>query len=166
MIRRPPRSTLFPYTTLFRSALGSGGTTTLSAVEVSDDGDLVAYALSDAGSDWRTWRVRRVAGGSDDPDELPWSKFSSAAWTADGAGFFYCRYPQPAADETYDAPNRSMELRYHRLGAAVADDRLVFATPHEPEWGLEPLVTDRGRLLVLTIWRGADPETRVYVAEP
>src|SRR3712207_8530088 len=26
MIRRPPRSTLFPYTTLFRSALGGGGT--------------------------------------------------------------------------------------------------------------------------------------------
>src|SRR3712207_8678739 len=25
MIRRPPRSTLFPYTTLFRSALGAGG---------------------------------------------------------------------------------------------------------------------------------------------
>src|SRR3712207_7168657 len=26
MIRRPPRSTLFPYTTLFRSALVTGGT--------------------------------------------------------------------------------------------------------------------------------------------
>src|SRR3712207_8863885 len=25
MIRRPPRSTLFPYTTLFRSQVGSGG---------------------------------------------------------------------------------------------------------------------------------------------
>src|SRR3712207_7459432 len=25
MIRRPPRSTLFPYTTLFRSVVGSGG---------------------------------------------------------------------------------------------------------------------------------------------
>src|SRR5256885_12068356 len=25
MIRRPPRSTLFPYTTLFRSPLGAGG---------------------------------------------------------------------------------------------------------------------------------------------
>src|SRR3712207_8352198 len=25
MIRRPPRSTLFPYTTLFRSLVGSGG---------------------------------------------------------------------------------------------------------------------------------------------
>src|SRR2546429_4858339 len=28
MIRRPPRSTLFPYTTLFRSTDSSGGTTT------------------------------------------------------------------------------------------------------------------------------------------
>src|SRR2546427_12721955 len=27
MIRRPPRSTLFPYTTLFRSAVGSGART-------------------------------------------------------------------------------------------------------------------------------------------
>ena len=25
MIRRPPRSTLFPYTTLFRSGVGGGG---------------------------------------------------------------------------------------------------------------------------------------------
>src|SRR2546430_16140500 len=38
MIRRPPRSTLFPYTTLFRSALGMGvATATLSvALEVGD----------------------------------------------------------------------------------------------------------------------------------
>src|SRR2546422_6993299 len=27
MIRRPPRSTLFPYTTLFRSSVSSGGST-------------------------------------------------------------------------------------------------------------------------------------------
>src|SRR3989442_9208646 len=31
MIRRPPRSTLFPYTTLFRSVAGRRGTTTISA---------------------------------------------------------------------------------------------------------------------------------------
>src|SRR2546429_5135196 len=29
MIRRPPRSTLFPYTTLFRSVIASGGAGTL-----------------------------------------------------------------------------------------------------------------------------------------
>src|SRR3989475_9231507 len=32
MIRRPPRSTLFPYTTLFRSRNGAGKTTTLRSI--------------------------------------------------------------------------------------------------------------------------------------
>src|SRR2546426_6871005 len=36
MIRRPPRSTLFPYTTLFRSELSRGGRRLGDAVEVED----------------------------------------------------------------------------------------------------------------------------------
>src|SRR5438045_6938589 len=43
MIRRPPRSTLFPYTTLFRSAAG-----------------LPAAALGDAPADHRPERARRL----------------------------------------------------------------------------------------------------------
>src|SRR5256885_12218283 len=43
MIRRPPRSTLFPYTTLFRSQIGADGTTefvstkSISATSISRD---------------------------------------------------------------------------------------------------------------------------------
>src|SRR2546422_6916286 len=46
MIRRPPRSTLFPYTTLFRSALGKGIVYARGDVQVGDtaawleDGDI------------------------------------------------------------------------------------------------------------------------------
>src|SRR2546421_91482 len=45
MIRRPPRSTLFPYTTLFRSYLSntavvSGASTTLKAFEIGFHHDL------------------------------------------------------------------------------------------------------------------------------
>src|SRR5438067_6114428 len=35
MIRRPPRSTLFPYTTLFRSTLGLGGTVTTAGLNLA-----------------------------------------------------------------------------------------------------------------------------------
>src|SRR5256885_6789679 len=38
MIRRPPRSTLFPYTTLFRSALGYRGEHVDLADEIRDEG--------------------------------------------------------------------------------------------------------------------------------
>ncbi|HYI65636.1 MAG TPA: prolyl oligopeptidase family serine peptidase [Candidatus Limnocylindrales bacterium] len=147
------------------NALSDDGTTALSAAAVSESGSLVAYATSVAGSDWRTWGIRRVATGDDLPDRLPWSKFASAAWTHDDAGFFYGRYPEPPADAAYDAPNRNMELRYHRLGDDPADDPIVFATPAEPEWNYEPEVTDDGRLLVVTVWRGTDPTNRVYVAD-
>src|SRR3712207_7039123 len=43
MIRRPPRSTLFPYTTLFRSALGAELTTFAGLAGL---GDLVATCSS------------------------------------------------------------------------------------------------------------------------
>jgi prolyl oligopeptidase len=145
--------------------LSERGTTALSEVAVAESGELVACAMSEAGSDWRTWTVWRVETGEELPDRVLWSKFSSAAWTHDDAGFFYGRYPEPAAGAAYDEPNRDMELRYHRLGADVAEDRLVFSTPEEPEWAFEPEVSDDGRVLVVSIGRGTDPENRIYVAD-
>jgi prolyl oligopeptidase len=147
------------------NTLDRAGTTALGAIAVSDSGELVATALSHAGSDWRRWRVRRTATDEELPDRIEWSKFSSAAWTHDDAGFFYGRYAEPPAGETYDAPNRNMELRFHRLGMDAADDPIVFATPDEPEWGFEPEVSEDGGLLVVSIWRGTDPENRIYVAD-
>src|SRR5690606_33019433 len=38
MIRRPPRSTLFPYTTLFRSNIEEGGSLTIIATALVDTG--------------------------------------------------------------------------------------------------------------------------------
>src|SRR3712207_8509327 len=51
MIRRPPRSTLFPYTTLFRSLeraalLGRAGGPAVAALVVEDRADLAAVARS------------------------------------------------------------------------------------------------------------------------
>ena len=147
------------------NVVDSEGTTYLGAAAVSEDGELVAGALSHAGSDWRRWRVIRTATGQDLADRIDWSKFTSAAWTHDGAGFFHGRYAEPPVAAAYEAPNRDMQLRYHRLGTDAAADPIVFATPSEPEWGYEPEVSQDGRLLIVTIWRGTDPETRIYVGD-
>jgi len=147
------------------NGLNAKGTTALSIVEASQSGALVACATSDAGSDWHTWTVRRAATGELLPDRIEWSKFSSAAWTHDDAGFFYGRFPQPPADAAYDAPNHDMELRYHRLGTDQSDDQLVFSTPDEPEWGFEAEVADDGRLLIVSVTHGSDSNNRVYVAD-
>ncbi len=145
--------------------LNPGGTTTLNGIAASETGRLVAFATSDAGSDWQTWRVRRADDGADLPDRVPWGKFSGAAWTHDEAGFFYGRFATPDPDAALAAPNRDMELRYHRLGADNAADRVVYARPDQPDWGFFPEVSDDGTLLVITVTRGTDPETRVHVAD-
>jgi prolyl oligopeptidase len=147
------------------NALNPDGTTYISTVSVADSGELAAVALSFAGSDWLRWRIRDLETGEDLPDRIEWSKFSSAAWTRDDAGFFYARYPEPPADAPLEAPNLNMELRYHRLGTESANDPIVLVTPEQPEWGFLPEVSHDGRTLLVTIWRGTDPETRVYVGD-
>src|SRR3712207_3564964 len=44
MIRRPPRSTLFPYTTLFRSTVNAGGRLVVRATRVGADTQLAQMA--------------------------------------------------------------------------------------------------------------------------
>jgi prolyl oligopeptidase len=70
------------------NVLSSDGTMAVSAISVSPDRALLAYALSEGGSDWLTWRLREVESGEDLPDVVLWSKFSGASWSADGAGFY------------------------------------------------------------------------------
>src|SRR5258707_6000259 len=55
MIRRPPRSTLFPYTTLFRSSKSwrrfiPGGSSSGSAVAVADGSADISFGTDSAGS--------------------------------------------------------------------------------------------------------------------
>src|SRR3712207_2053520 len=50
MIRRPPRSTLFPYTTLFRSALDDAGVRGGRDDDRIGDGEAAAHQLAEVGA--------------------------------------------------------------------------------------------------------------------
>jgi prolyl oligopeptidase len=146
------------------NALSADGTTALTGWFPSDDGGLVAYALSSGGSDRQTIHVRDTASTIDRPDWLEWVKFASVAWLPDGSGFYYLRFPEPgsvpAEDEHYYG-----RIYFHRLGDSQGDDRLVFETPDQKE--IIPLVdvSYDGRFVVITAQRGASDEGEVYVID-
>jgi prolyl oligopeptidase len=131
---------------------------------VTRDGSLLAYAVSAAGSDWMTWRVREVD-GQDRPDVVEWGKFSGAAWAPDGSGFFYGRYPTPSPGAELIDVNRGHYLCFHRLGTTQDEDVVVYARANEPDWGFDPHVTEDGRWLLIWIGEGTDPRNRVHLAD-
>ena len=150
-----------PRVLLDPNTLSPDGTVALAGLSVSDDGKLMAYALAEAGSDWITWRVRDVATGGDRDDVVRWSKFSSAAWTKDGNGFYYGRYPEPKPGEDLRASNYFQKVYYHELGTPQADDPLIYERPDEKEWKFGETVTDDGRYLVIEASKSTDDRNRV-----
>ncbi len=147
------------------NTLAADGTVSMSSWEPSRDGKLVAYSLADGGSDWRTWKVRDVASGSDLKDEIRWVKFSEIAWSRDASGFFYGRYAEPVPGEELLGTNYFQKLYYHRLGDAQADDTLVYERADEKEWGFSPTTTEDGRYLVITNWRSTEPVSQIFVKD-
>jgi prolyl oligopeptidase len=112
-----------PRVLLDPNGLSSDGTVALSGTSVSDDGNLLAYGLAEAGSDWNVWKVRDVASGEDLADEVRWVKFSGASWRADGSGFFYSRYDEPTEGAEYQEQNffqRGRERKGLRVRPTVA----------------------------------------------
>jgi prolyl oligopeptidase len=144
------------------NTLSEDGTVSLGGIAVSPDGKHLAYATSDGGSDWRTWRVRSVDTGRDLPDVINWSKFSGAAWDGESKGFYYSRYAEPSAGSELEGQNYFQKLYYHRLGTDQGQDVLVYERPDKKEWGFNGSVTDDGKFLIITVWEGTSRKNRVY----
>jgi prolyl oligopeptidase len=155
-LNAPPRVLLDP------NALSPDGTVAVSGMSVSENGRLVAYSLSRAGSDWQEWHVREVETGKDREDRLHWVKFSGAAWTHDHRGFYYSRYDEPKPGQELQAANYFQKVYYHRLGTPQLEDTLVYERPDEKEWGFGASVTDDGRYLVLSVWKGTERNNGIF----
>ena len=141
--------------------LSEDGTTALITQSFSKDGTLLAYGLSQHGSDWQEIRMREVENGIDYPEVIHWCKFSGIAWRHDNSGFFYNRLPEPGSVPEEDASNYS-RVYWHTLGTPQPDDVLVYERPDFKELSFFPFITDDGAYLVLNVWHGTDPKNRLY----
>lgn len=138
------------------------GTVALEGMSFSDDGRYLAYGVQDGGSDWRVWHIMNVETGKVLDDEIHWMKFNSPAWTSDGQGFFYARFPEPKEGAEFQNLNLNQKVYYHRVGRPQSQDILVFERPDEPKWGYYPMVSEDGRWLILTVMVGTDDRFRVF----
>ncbi len=153
-----------PRVLLDPNQLSEDGTVALTAVAASEDGALVAYALSASGSDWQDLRVRDVSTGVDRPDVVRWVKFASIAWVGDGSGFYYTRFPEPGTvpegDEHYFS-----RVCYHRLGDPQERDTVVFDAPEERETVFTVELSHDDRWAVVTAQCGSSDKCEIHLID-
>jgi prolyl oligopeptidase len=130
------------------------GTIALAGLAISDDAQLMAYGVAEAGSDWTTWKVFDIAANKPLPDELKWVKFSNAAWTNDGKGFYYSRFPEPKMGAAFQDLNVDMKLYYHKVGTPQSEDKLIYERPDNPKWTIGAEVSEDGKWLIIAIGDG------------
>ena len=145
--------------------LSTDGTVALSGLAISDDGKLMAYGLSGAGSDWQRWKFRNVETGADLPDVLEDIKFSGASWTKDGKGVFYSRFPAATDKEKLTRINYFQKLYFHKLGTPQSEDALVYERPDDKEMGVGGGVSEDGKWLVVGVTKGTAPMNMVFVKD-
>jgi prolyl oligopeptidase len=146
------------------NGLSADGTVAFKGAGYSDDGKLMAYGLSEAGSDWETWHVREVASGKDLPDQLRWAKFTDASWRKDGTGFYYSGFKATEAGQSLKAQSQYHTVFFHKLGTAEAQDTKIYMRADEPDWFVGAQVTDDGRYLIVTANHGTDVKNTLLVA--
>ena len=142
--------------------LSEDGTISISSISISPNAELLAYSISDGGSDWRTWKIKNIETKKDLSDTINWSKFSGAEWAKDNSGFYYSGYSEPKAGDEYEELNRNQKLFFHTIGQAQTQDRLIYERPDKPEWGWGTTVSEDGSYLILSVSQGTDERNRIF----
>ncbi len=99
------------------------GTTSLGSVSFSKDYSLVAYSISEGGSDWRKIFVIDTETKQQLEVEITDAKFTGISWLGN-RGFYYSSYDKPDGSQL-SARTEQHKLYFHELGTEQASDKVV-----------------------------------------
>lgn len=123
------------------------GSTSLGGVHFTKDGDLVAYSISEGGSDWRKVFVMDAVTKKLIGEPLVDIKFSGIAWKGND-GFYYSSYDKPDGSEL-SAKTDQHKMYYHKLGTSQKEDKPIFGHDKKRRY-VGGYVTEDNRYLVIT----------------
>lgn len=154
-------SDVSPQVVIDPNTWSADGTSALENLAIAEDGKLLAYGRSEAGSDWQNIRVLDIDSGEEHPETLKWCLFAGIAWKRDGSGFFYNRYPEAGSVPDEDRTNFS-RVCFHTPGTPQEEDECIYEDKDNKELDFHPHVTDDGKYLIIHVSLGTDPKNRIY----
>lgn len=99
------------------------GTTSLAGISFNKKGNLVAYSISEGGSDWNKIIILNADTKEKIDETIIDVKFSGASWLGED-GFFYSSYDKPKGSEL-SAKTDTHKVYFHKLGTVQSADKLI-----------------------------------------
>ncbi len=129
------------------NTFSADGTTSLGEISFTKDGSIVAYSISEGGSDWRKIIVLDAKSKKQIGDILIDVKFSGISWKGN-EGFFYSSYDKPTGSEL-SAKTDQHKLFYHKLNTPQKTDEVIFGLDIKRRY-VGGQVTDNQKYLVIS----------------
>ena len=124
------------------------GAVSLQGTSFTKDGTLMAYLISNGGSDWRDILVKNTSTGSLVGDTIKDAKFSGVSWKGDD-GFYYSTYEIPKGENKLTYKTIHHTLYYHKMGTPQSDDQFVFGGEKESNRYIGGYTTEDGHYLII-----------------
>jgi prolyl oligopeptidase len=129
------------------NTFSADGTTSLGEMGFSKDGSMVAYPISEGGSDWSKVITMNAITKQITGDTLVDIKFSAIAWQGND-GFYYSTYDKPKGSQL-SAMTDHHKLYYHKVGTKQSEDKVVFGADCVRRY-VTGYLTEDERYLVVT----------------
>lgn len=124
-------------------------TTSLSGISFSKDGSLLAYSISERGSDWRKVIIIDAETKTQIGDTLRDLKFTGMSWKGN-EGIYYSTYDKPDGSQLSSMTDQH-RLYFHKLNTPQSNDPVVFGNkPEEVARYIGGYVSDDGRYLFIS----------------
>lgn len=123
------------------------GSTSLAGLNFTKDGSILAYSISEAGSDWRKVIVINTKTKAKIGETIIDVKFSGVSWYKN-EGFYYSSYDKPTGSEL-SAKTDQHKLYYHKLGTSQKEDKVIFGADIKRRY-VGGGVTEDGKYLIIS----------------
>lgn len=127
------------------NTFSADGTSALQGTFFTSDGSMLAYMISEGGSDWRKAVIIKTSDKTMVGDTIRNLKFTGIAWKGN-EGFYYSR---TEGDKLFSRVDYNT-LMYHKLGTPQSQDNVVFNGNINPPRRVGAYLTEDERFLVMS----------------
>ncbi len=140
------------------------GSTTLDSWQPDKEGRLLAYQLSEGGSEESVLRVMNVVTGEQVDGPIDRCRYTGIAWLPGGGAFYYTRRLAPDAVPA-DERQYHRRVYLHQLGSPADDDTLIFGEGSDKTNYYGVSVSRDGRWLEISASAGTAPRNDLWLAD-